>query len=59
MEEKEKTTKRMSVTFLSRALEQLESEAQKMRAKGYRTSLADLIRLAVREYLDRCDANSR
>jgi len=52
----EKTTKRMSVTFLSRALEQLESEAQKMRAKGYRTSLADLIRLAVREYLDRCDA---
>ena len=56
MEEKEKTTKRMSVTFNSRALEQLKEESLKLRALGYSTSLADLIRLAVREYLDRCDA---
>jgi len=55
----EKATKRMSVTFRARALEELEEEARKFRAKGYRTSLADLIRLAVREYLDRCDANAR
>lgn len=52
----EKATKRMSVTFPARSLEQLEEEARALRAKGLRTSVADLVRLAVREHLDRCDA---
>ena len=46
-------TKRMSVTFLARNLERLEAEARGLRAKGIRTSVADLVRLAVNEHLDR------
>ena len=52
----EKTTKRMSVTFVARSLEQLEAEARALWAKGIRTSLADLVRLSVREHNDRSDA---